>query len=104
MHAVPRPASGDIAGAAAYVHRIIEIGTPYTTKIAALPRPPAARTEIAAWLYHERRVEAFARTAAHALDVRDRTRAAAALNAMVAEGARADAVAVKLGANVCASS
>jgi hypothetical protein len=49
-------------------------------------------------------VEAFAHTAAHALDVRDRTRAAAALNAMVAEGARADAVAVKLGANVCASS
>jgi hypothetical protein len=104
LHALPAPAQGDISGTAAYMRRIVAVGSPFTSKIAALPRPGSERAQIAAWITTERRVEADALAVARALDRRDRAAAVSWLTAMTREAARTDVIARRLGAYVCAQS
>ena len=104
LHAIPTPSQNDLPGTAAYIRRVISVGSPYHSRIAALPRPARERAGIADWVRLDLKVRADALTAARAFDARDRVAASEWLAKMLADGHASDVIALRLGATICAQS
>ena len=104
IRAVPRPPAGDALRTAAYIDKVDAVADPLTRQIAALPRPASEGPLIRSWLAAGAVVSAYNRQLADALRAGDSARASRQIRTLTAAGARADAIARRLGANVCAES
>jgi hypothetical protein len=104
IHALQRPAQGDVAGTVAYLQKAAAISNPLTKQIAALPRPASEATPIKRWLGTQWEAMAKLRRLSDAISAHDATEAATLSQALTVLGVRADAIAKRLGATVCAQS
>jgi len=104
IRAIPRPPAGDPIRAAAYIDKVDAVADPLTRHIAALPRPVSEGTLIRSWFAAGATVSAHNRRLADALRAGDSARASQQIQTLTAAGARADALARRLGARVCAQS
>lgn len=104
MHAVPRPAQNDYPGLVAYLDRAVAITTPYTDRIAALPRPASERKLIAQFVSIQRGAVKQIRLLQDAVRAHDIGRIAGIALVLGKRGQTSDRIARKLGAAACASS
>ena len=104
LHALPKPAQGDVTGTVAYLQRVVAITNPLTRQIAALPRPAAEATPIRQWLATQWSAAGMAGRLSDAVTAGDSAGVSLVVRQITALGVRADALARRLGAAVCAES